>query len=141
MLSVLAPLMIESTARANTCIVTSLADSGPGTLRDAIVAQTCDVISCNVRGQIGLTSGELSIKRSLTITGPGASLLTVTVLPYPSADINTFGIFRVNVGQTVVISGLNLSNVRCFCEAAAIANRGTLTINNVTIAKNLNRGG
>src|SRR5262245_23430798 len=61
--------------------VTSPADDGPGTLRQAIDrANDGDTIqfSPDLGRAISLTSGELQITRSLTIQGPGASNLLIT---------------------------------------------------------------
>src|SRR6187401_3806378 len=60
--------------------VTTTADSGPGSLRNAVnAANDGDYIYFfGLDGQtITLTSGELLINKTLTITGPGANLLTV----------------------------------------------------------------
>ena len=60
--------------------VTNNADSGSGSLRDAIAnAASGDTITFALAlpNTISLTSGELLIERNLTITGPGADLLTV----------------------------------------------------------------
>src|SRR5262249_55695167 len=60
------------------------ADSGPGSLRQAILdanTQTgADVIDFapGLHGTITLTSGELDITDDLTINGPGANVLTVS---------------------------------------------------------------
>src|SRR5689334_6301935 len=66
-------------ATAATIIVTSPADSGPGTLRQALaIADNGDTIDvANILGVITLTSGELVVNKSLTINGPGADLLAV----------------------------------------------------------------
>src|SRR5262245_15435140 len=75
-----------SAASSHTCvsnpIVTSNADSGAGTLRDAI-ANACsgstitfDMSAGNVTSPISLTSGELELTQDVNILGPGASTLT-----------------------------------------------------------------
>jgi hypothetical protein len=67
-----------------TFTVTSLADSGLGTLRDAVnqanVAAGADVVvfAPGLTGTITLTSGELDVDDSVIIEGPGADLLTVS---------------------------------------------------------------
>src|SRR5436190_22998205 len=55
-------------------LVTSTADNGPGSLREAIAsAAPGDTLTFAVTGAITLTSGELLITTNLTITGPGAN--------------------------------------------------------------------
>lgn len=57
----------------STYLVTNNLDSGPGSLRDAIMLANVDpesTIIFSVTGIIELTSGELQIARSMTIKGP-----------------------------------------------------------------------
>src|SRR5215469_7196140 len=62
---------------ASTITVTNTNDSGPGSLRQALAdANNGDTINFAVTGTIGLTSGELLVTRSITISGPGAENLT-----------------------------------------------------------------
>ena len=67
---------------AATIIVTNSNDSGPGSLRGAIAtAGDGDTIQFDpaLKGQaIMLTSGELFVNNNITISGPGANMLTVT---------------------------------------------------------------
>jgi hypothetical protein len=71
-------------ATAATFTVTNLANSGPGSLRNAVLdanaAPGADTVafSPGLTGTIPLTSGEIPIEDSLTITGPGAAVLTVS---------------------------------------------------------------
>jgi hypothetical protein len=59
--------------------VSSLADSGAGSLRAAIqIANPGDTITIATNGTIVLTNGELLITNSLTLTGPGANNLAVS---------------------------------------------------------------
>src|SRR5260370_11556673 len=73
---------LEDRTVPSTLIVTSPADSGPGSLRAEIAAaQSGDTIDCapSLAGQtITLTSGELAIKTSLNIEGLGADQLTIS---------------------------------------------------------------
>jgi hypothetical protein len=103
--------------KAATTIVTSGADSGPGTLRQAIAdAAPGDTITFSIACAqcssftINLTSGMLVIDKNLTINGPGANLLTVQ----RSHDSNTpfFPIFLIAFGPrfNVNISGLTIAN-------------------------------
>jgi len=89
--------------------VTNNNDSGPGSLRDAI-ANVCAggtiIFSGSVVSPINLTSGELLVPRAMTITGPGANLLTIQ----RSASASTnFRIFHISAGGYVVISGLTIT--------------------------------
>ena len=74
-------MLLEGRALLATITVTSLGDSGPGTLRQAIVASspggTINFASSLDGGTISLTSGPLSITEDLTIQGPGAGHLIV----------------------------------------------------------------
>src|SRR3982751_1772466 len=56
-------------AHTNVITVTTTNDSGPGSLRQALVdANDGDTINFAVTGTIALTSGELVIDKSITIT-------------------------------------------------------------------------
>src|SRR5262245_21209355 len=68
-----------ATMRAATITVTPTADSGPGTLRAALVgAANGDTIDASgVTGTILLTSGELLVANNVTILGPGPTNLFV----------------------------------------------------------------
>ena len=78
-------------------VVTNTNDSGPGSLRQAILnanaATAADFIvfdsSFNTARTINLTSDELLIADSVTITGPGAGLLTVRRDPSLPATLPT----------------------------------------------------
>ena len=93
-------------AGAVACVVNSVADSGPGTLREKVNDATCDSITFTLPNPstITLTTGELTIGRNLTITGPGAAALTVS-------GNNASRVFNVT-GGTAVISGLTVTNGR-----------------------------
>src|SRR5438046_1773173 len=59
--------------------VTNTLDSGPGSLRAAILNATPgEMINFSVVGTIVLTSGQLTINQNLTIAGPGAGSLIVS---------------------------------------------------------------
>src|SRR6266568_6385825 len=65
-------------APADIITVTNTNDSGPGSLRDALaVANDGDEITFAIIGTITLTSGELLVDKSITISGPGADNLAV----------------------------------------------------------------
>ncbi len=74
-LSVLLTLLALNFAFGATLTVTNTNDSDPGSLRQAIAdAASGDTIEFDLPASavIGLTSGELLIDKSLTISGPGA---------------------------------------------------------------------
>ncbi|MBI3649507.1 MAG: HYR domain-containing protein [Acidobacteria bacterium] len=90
--------------------VSSLSDSGAGSLRQAILdanatagADTID-FQDELFGTITLTSGQLpAITEDLTITGPGPQLLTIS-------GNNASRVFEVASGISVTLSGLTISN-------------------------------
>ena len=63
---------------AATITVTNTNDPGPGSLRQALAdANDGDTINFAVSGTIALTSGELLVAKSVTISGPGTAILNV----------------------------------------------------------------
>jgi hypothetical protein len=98
--------VLETRWVPSTLTVTTTADSGPGSLRaELAVAKSGDTIvfDPSLNGQtINLTSGELDIKKSVTIQGPGAGLLTI------SGD-NLSRVFEVEKNTNVVLSGMTLT--------------------------------
>lgn len=140
MLFVAAALTIlhPTPARATTtCNVTSTADSGDGTLRQKIGDATCDVITFIVPGPITLTSGQLTIWRNLTITGPGADKMTVQRMD----GSPNFRIFRVIAGATAVISGITITKgyIDGDGHGGGIENLGILRITDSTLEYNAAR--
>ena len=88
--------------------VTSLSDSGPRTLRSAIIqadsgsaGNTYD-IRFKVRGTIMLENAQPDLSQSMSLIGPAARRLTVERDPNSASD---FGIFVVDAGVNVGISG------------------------------------
>src|SRR5258708_30360694 len=90
--------------------VTNTADSGLGSLRQAILdanatagANTIN-FDPSVTGTITLMTGQLpDITNNLVVTGPGAASLTIN-------GNNTSRVFLIANGITVTISGLTISN-------------------------------
>lgn len=65
--------------RADTLTVSTLDDSGAGSLRQAIAdAAAGDTITFNIKGRIILTSGALTIGQDLVIQGPGPNKLKIS---------------------------------------------------------------
>jgi hypothetical protein len=124
---------------AATFTVVNLADSGQGSLRQAVLDANASpdantvTFADGLTGTIVLTSGEMSITSDLTITGPGADLLAV--------DGNQQSrIFSISAGATVAISGLTLTNglaTGAPARGGAILNSGrTLPLTQVTVVGN-----
>jgi hypothetical protein len=131
-------------AYATTYTVTDTSDNAAdtGSLRYAVnTAVDGDTITfLNVIGTITLVpaNGPLTIAHSITITGPGAGLLTVS-------GNNAVALFSVNSG-TVSISGLSFANGNAGAGGygGAIANSGTLTLTGCDLFNNTspaNNGG
>jgi len=82
LLSLLVLAFIGHCGQAATFTVTSLANSGSGTLRDAISQANFTpgyhTINFSVTGQITLTSGAIDIWYPILISGPGPALLTLS---------------------------------------------------------------
>ncbi len=102
---ILLGVLLVSSAEAATSTVTTLADSGAGSLRQALADSAAgDTITFAVTGTITLTSGELVITNSLTIAGPGATNLAVS-------GNSVRRVFRIgNPVASVTISGLTICN-------------------------------
>ena len=134
----IAVLLLAATtmsAHAATITVTNTNDSGPGSLRQAILnASSGDTITFAPSvTTVTLTSNELVIDKNLTITGPGANRLTVhTVI-----SARVFNITSSTV--TVSISGITISNGHAEYGpgGGGILNAGALTLTDCTISDNL----
>ena len=111
--------------------VTTLTDSGPGSLRQAIAdAAPGDTIDFGVMGTITLTNGELVITNNLTIKGPGATILTVS-------GNNASRVFAFD-SVTATLSGLTVADGHGSGPGAGINNNGgSLTISNCAVTRNM----
>jgi CSLREA domain-containing protein len=91
-------------------VVTNNSDSGAGSLR-FVFANACDgetiTFAPSVVSPINLTSSELLINKAMTISGPGANLLTVQ---RGAAAGSTFRIFHITSGGFNFILGLTIAN-------------------------------
>jgi len=116
-------------------VVTSTADNGAGTLREAL-ANVCtapnNVITFNIAGAgphtITLTSGELVVGKNVTIRNNSGESITVS-------GNNLSRVFNINSGKTATIIGLTMSGGAA-TGGAAIINDGALTIVNSTLSGN-----
>ena len=129
---------------AGTQTVTTTADSGAGSLRQAIAnAISGDTIQFQFQSTpvtISLTSGDLQISKNLTITGLGATSLIIDA----SSNTSQSRVFTIVSGATVSISGLTAQNGRggrvgsgsINGEGGGIYNSGNLTLTNVVVSSN-----
>jgi hypothetical protein len=131
----LALVLLACNSRAG--VVTTTADSGPGSLRDAILAAAAgESITFSVTGAITLTSGELLVNKDLVISGPGASTLTVQRIFAPAPP--AFRIFDLQAG-TVSISGLTIRNGSAD-NGGGVRNATTASLSDCVVAGNVATG-
>ena len=127
---------LDTGVHANVITVTNTNDSGPGSLRQALVdANDGDIIEFAVTGSIGLTSGELLVDKSVTISGPGADVVAVN----GNAKAR---VFHIASSTTVTISGLTITNGNASSQSApdggGIYNdHATLTLGDCTVINNV----
>ena len=125
----MASVMSAGIVHAATITVTSLNDSGPGSLRQAIAdAATGDTIDFAVTGTVVLTSGELTINKDLTIEGPGSGDLTIS-------GNNANRVFNIS-GGNITIRGVTVQLGATSGDGGGIYNSGTLTVTSSTIGYN-----
>ena len=128
-------LAVAGGTEAATLTVTSTADSGAGSLRDALAAASnLDTIQFDaaLNGQIiSLTSGELVVNKNIAISGPGSNLLTIS----RSAQAANFRILHVLPGHLVTIHRLTITGGYEFGGGIYNEN-GSLTINSCIIRDN-----
>ena len=126
---------VNVSAYANIITVVNTNDNGPGSLRQALVdANDGDTINFAVTGTIGLTSDELLINKSVTISGPGADVLAVN-------GNASYRVFHIAPNMIVTLSELTITNGNASNEpvpdGGGIYNdHATLTLGNCTITNN-----
>jgi len=116
-------------------------DSGTDSLRD-VIANVCAgstiTFAPNLPGAIGLTSGELLVNKSLTITGLGNKHSGVL----RSFQAPNFRIFNIASNVKVEISGLGIINGNAGSGfGGGISNNGTLTLTDIFFTINSAAGG
>jgi hypothetical protein len=123
---------------AETYLVENTDDSGAGTLRAAIASANtnpgADTIEfdAGVTGTIVLASPLPQLADDVTITGPGAELVTVS----GNSLVQPFSILS---GSAVTLSGLTIANGRSvglFGFGGGISNEGDLTVTDCVLANN-----
>lgn len=116
--------------------VTSLADSGSGSLRDAIVSADggshSDKFTINVAvsGTIDLQSPLPDLNNNIAIQGPGANALKIERAG--GASLSS-AIVTVDPGQTASLSGVTIANGD---HGGIFNNGGTLTVANCAVVNN-----
>jgi uncharacterized repeat protein (TIGR01451 family) len=111
-------------------VVTTNADSGPGSLRQAITDACADsnITFSNAVSSITLSS-ELVIDKGLTIQGPGASLLTIS----GNTAVRVFNVTAANTilgTPEVTFAGVTISNGKVTgAKGGGILNSSTAIVN------------
>jgi hypothetical protein len=131
---------LEDRTVPSTFTVLNLADSGAGSLRQAVLDANANPGSDLIRfapaaqdGTIALTSGQLSITDELTIAGPGADRLAVS-------GNDASRVFNIGSGVGVSIDGLTVTHGRAVGRGGGILNAGTLTLSNAIVSDNQSVG-
>lgn len=129
-------------ASAATFTVTNLNDAGAGSLRQALTdangaagADTID-FTPGLTGTITLTTGQLDVSDSVTLTGPGATSLSVS-------GNNASRVFNTYNGTSVLdvtISGLTITGGNAVEGAGIRNNDENLTLDSVVISGNAAAG-
>lgn len=114
--------------------VTSAADSGPGSLRQAL-NDLCPggtvLFSPDLAGQtITLTSGPYVLNKNVTIDSSSAPGITVS-------GNNSDRVLIIDPGTTAAVKGLTLANGYGWDLAGGVLNNGSLTLDHVTVKDNV----
>jgi hypothetical protein len=129
--------VLEDRTLPSTYTVLNLNDSGPGSLRQAVLDANAhpgaDTINFaqGLHGTIKLTSGELSVTDSVTINGPGADKLSVS-------GNDASRVFETAAGINVTISGLTITHGKAPDQGGGILNDGAnLTLSGDVLSQNV----
>ena len=132
---------LEDRVVPSTFLVTRLADSGTGSLRQAVsdanARPGADLIrfSLGLTGTIRLSSGQLDVTDDLTVTGPGTTRLAVS-------GSGVSRVLHVAPGVAANVSGLTVTGGRALDFGGGILNEGDLSLSfcrvvgNVAFTKN-----
>jgi len=135
-------LLAGGAAEAATFNVTNLNDAGAGSLRQAIddanaAAGADDVtFQAGLSGTITLSSGQLEITDSLTVTGPGAANLSVS----GNNASRVFYLYNAATNIAVTLSGMTVTGGAAATGAGIINFDEDLTLDGVTISGNAATG-
>jgi hypothetical protein len=135
--------LLESRRLLSTFTVLNLADSGEGSLRQAILDANAEPgpdaieFADELVGSIVLSSGQLSVTDDLTIDGPGADELAVS-------GNQQSRVFGISGGATVAIDGLTIRDGNAVGSPAlggGILNNGSrLTLTRAVLSDNVAAG-
>jgi hypothetical protein len=125
--------LIVLSTQAATITAININDGGAGSLRQAIAdAHNGDTIDFGVTGTITLSTGELLVDKSITISGPGSDNLTVD-------GNHASHVFHVSGGVTATVAGLSITNGGESPGAGGgiYNDHSTLAIDHCTVSDNL----
>ena len=127
---------LEDRTVPSTFTVSNLADSGPGSLRQAVLDANAHPGADVIRfahaardGTIALTGGQLNITDNLTIDGPGADELAVS-------GNDASRVFQISIGVTASIEDLTVTHGHALLRGGGISNAGTLTLSHAILSEN-----
>ncbi len=132
---------VQATILNDDGVVSNTNDSGPGSLRQAILAAnnstslvtpTITFTGAALTGTINLAAALPDLARSMTIDGPGAANLTVQ-----RGGSGSYRIFTVQNGATVTIQDLTVANGNVSGgNGGGILNSGILTLQDSLVSGN-----
>jgi len=131
-------LALGSTAQGATFTATNLNDSGPGSLRQAVIDANVnpgvDLISfqAGLSGTILLSSGQLDISDDVTIQGPGSATLAVS----GNDASRVFYLYSGSAHIDVTISGLTITHGNAVDGAGILINDESLVLQDVVLSAN-----
>jgi hypothetical protein len=120
----------------STFTVGNLADSGPGSLRQAVLDANANLgadaieFAQGLQGTVVLTGGQMGITDDLQIDGPGADRLAVS-------GNDASRVFRIGNGVAASIDGLTITHGRAVGQGGGILNAGTLTVSDAILSTNM----
>jgi len=124
--------------------VTTLADAGAGSLRDAIAQANAtaglDIIDFKIglAGTITLTTGEIAINEALTVSGPGAGVITIS----GNNASRVFNTSAAAAGAAISFSGLTMTAGKTAgFGGAALFSDEAIALTNCVITGNTAQGG
>lgn len=138
----LVALLAASGAHAATFTVTTLSGAGAGSITAAVASANANpgadsiVFAAGITGTITITS-ELEVTDSVTITGPGSSLLTIS----GNHQTRIFLLNQFNSSHTHKITGLTLTDGAPLDAGGAIFSSGdNLTLDDMKVINNVAGG-